>query len=182
MSHLGARSRTSCLDGLTQEVHSFTWVKDGVSLPSFLPAAEPWLSPVHSVHCRVAERRFCTSSCPCQCATQGSWLKHSQVFQQKVLTQSLLPTSCLRNAPYQVEEVIQPSSKILFFYLPNPGDLVRSMSCSVINTFSCRVAQGKGDTEPLGQKPKQLTTHPGLCSWRIYSDVEVKVGVEHEVT
>lgn len=73
-----------------------------------------------------------------------------KLSRQKVPAQLLPPTTCPRNTPYQVEEVIQPPSKILFFYLPNPRVLVRLMGCSVINTFRCRIHQGKGDTDPLG--------------------------------
>lgn len=150
MIHLGARRGTGYhLDGLTQEECCSMWVKDGVSLLLlFIPQLSPGSPQSIYVAAGGAERQFYTSS-SCQLTLQLAARTH-KLSRQKVPPQFLLPTTCPRNTPYQVEEVIQPSSKILFFYLPNPRVLVRLMGCSVINTFCCRIHQGKGDADPLG--------------------------------
>lgn len=119
--------------------------------PPFLFRAKPWLFQVHSVCCRMAERRFYTSSCPCQLCIlvlpAGRTHKFSiQKIPHNYFSQSLVQ----ENIPYQVEEVIQPPSKVLLFYFSNPRVLVMFMSCSVVNTFCCRVYQGKGNTDQLG--------------------------------
>lgn len=132
----------------------FLHVGKGWSIPTTFFSSHSWalglLSPFKWLQV-VLRGRFTPPACVSWPCNVGLWAGRThKLSRQKAPAQFLLPTLSPINTPYQVEEVIQPPSKILFFYLPNPRVLVRLMGCSVINTFCCRIHQGKGDTDPLG--------------------------------
>lgn len=178
MPHLGARSGTSCLDDLTRG--RFLHVGKGWSVPtaSFLPTAEPWISPLHSVCCTVAERRFYSSSFPCQLCNVGLVAGRTHKFsRQKVPAQSFLPTTCPKKYSVPGRRSHPATFQDTVFLSSQSKGLGKIDELQCNKYFLLQSSPGQRGYRPT-RIEMEIVNHPqGPCSWRIYSDIEIKVDV-----
>lgn len=181
MPHLGARSGTSCLHGLNQEVHSFTLVKDVFLMLLSFAQLSPGSPQPTQCAAEWLREGFTHCPAPANCAMEGFWLEE--------------PTSFPAESPHSI-----PCPNHLSKQYSIPGR--RSHPATFQDTvFLSSQSKGPGKIDellcnkyfPLQSSPGQRGYRPTRIETEIVNDFPrvhvlgesvqiMKVDVEHKVT